>query len=139
MDMQTRFHTSGGVELRGGTGEEQELEVTQRLDGREPDIYNVVMNELTFEWDEGKNRENQRKHSVTFEEARSVFYDPQAVEFYDDEHANAEDRFLLLGVSAKLRILMVCHCLRKAGNVIRIIAARKATQSEQREYPWGAK
>lgn len=96
------------------------------------------MNELTFEWDEGKNRENQRKHGVAFEEARSVFFDPQAVEFYDDEHAEAEDRFLMLGVSAKLRILMVCHCLREAGNVIRIISARKATKTERREYPWGA-
>lgn len=60
------------------------------------------------------------------------------MEFYDDEHAEAEDRFLLLGVSAKLRILMVCHGLRQAGNVIRIISARKATKNEQREYPWGA-
>ena len=96
------------------------------------------MNELTFEWDEGKNRENQRKHGVAFEEARSVFFDPQAVEFYDDKHAESEDRFLLLGVSAKLRILMVCHCLREAGNVIRIISARKATKTERYEYPWGA-
>jgi len=97
------------------------------------------MNDLTFEWDEGKNRENQLKHGVAFEEARSVFFDPQAVEFYDDEHAESEDRFLLLGASAKLRILMVCHCLREAGNVIRIISARKATKTERREYPWGAK
>jgi uncharacterized protein len=96
------------------------------------------MVELCFEWDERKNRENQRKHGVSFEEARSVFFDPQAVEFYDDEHAGKEDRFLLLGVSAKLRILMVCHCLREAGNAIRIISARRATPNEQREYPWGA-
>ncbi len=96
------------------------------------------MNELTFEWDEGKNRANQRKHGVGFEEARSVFFDPQAVEFYDDEHVESEDRFLLLGVSAKLRILMVCHCVRESGHVIRIISARKATRTERREYPWGA-
>jgi uncharacterized DUF497 family protein len=96
------------------------------------------MSELRFEWDELKNRENQRKHGVSFEEARSVFFDQQAVEFYDDEHGDTEDRFLLLGVSAKLRILMVCHCLRQAGDVIRIISARKATRNEQREYPWGA-
>ncbi len=94
------------------------------------------MTELRFEWDERKNRENQRRHGVTFEEARSVFYDPQAIEFYDDEYAGAEDRFLLLGVSAKLRVLMVCHCLRENGDVIRIISARKATTNEQREYPW---
>jgi len=95
------------------------------------------MDELRFDWDERKNRENQRKHGVSFEEARSVFFDPQAVEFYDDEHGEMEDRFLLLGVSAKLRILMVCHCLREGGNVLRIISARKATRNEQREYPWG--
>jgi len=95
------------------------------------------MNELLFEWDERKNRENQRKHGVSFEEARSVFFDQQAVEFYDDGYMEMEDRFLLLGVSAKLRILMVCHCLRQGGGVIRIISARKATKNEQREYPWG--
>jgi len=96
------------------------------------------MNELRFEWDERKNRENQRKHGVSFEESRSVFFDQQAVEFYDDKYGEMEDRFLLLGVSAKLRILMVCHCLRQGGDVIRIISARRATRNEQREYPWGA-
>lgn len=94
------------------------------------------MNDLRFEWDERKNRENQRKHGVSFEEAKSVFYDQQAVEFYDDSHGDIEDRFLLLGVSGRLRVLMVCHCLRQAGNVIRIISARKATRNEQNEYPW---
>lgn len=95
------------------------------------------MDELRFEWDKRKNRENQRKHGVSFEEARSVFYDQQAVEFYDDSHGDKEDRFLLLGVSGRLRVLMVCHCLRQAGSVIRIISARKATRNERREYPWG--
>jgi hypothetical protein len=95
------------------------------------------MNELRLAWDERKNRENQRKHGVSFEEAKTVFFDQQAVEFHDDEHGKREDRFLLLGVSAKLRILMVCHCLREGGDVIRIISARKATKNEQREYPWG--
>ncbi len=95
------------------------------------------MNDLRFEWDERKNKQNQRKHGVSFEEARSVFFDLQAVEFYDDEHDQKEDRFLLLGVSAKLRILMVCHCLRQSGDAIRIISARRATRNEQGEYPWG--
>lgn len=95
------------------------------------------MAELRFEWDERKNRENQRKRRVSFAEAQTVFFDEHAVEFYDEKHSGSEDRFLLLGVSAKLRILMVCHCLRKKGNVIRIISARKATRNEQREYPWG--
>ena len=94
------------------------------------------MSELRFEWDEQKNRANQRKHGVSFEEARTVFFDQQAVEFYDDEYGQMEDRFLLLGVSAKMRILMVCHCLREGGDVIRVISARKATRNEQRDYPW---
>ena len=95
------------------------------------------MSELRFEWDERKNRENKRKHGVSFDEAMSVFHDQQAVEFYDDEHGELEDRFLLLGVSGKLRLLMICHCLRQEGSVIRIISARKATKNEKREYPWG--
>ena len=94
------------------------------------------MDKLGFEWDERKNRENQRKRRVSFEEAQTVFFDEKAVEFYDEKHSESEERFLLLGVSAKLRILMVCHCLRQAGNVIRIISARKATKREQHEYPW---
>jgi len=94
------------------------------------------MDELQFEWDEKKNQENRRKHGVSFEEAQTVFFDANAVEFYDDGHGEREDRFLLLGVSAKLRVLMVCHCLRAGGNVIRIISARKATKTEQRQYPW---
>ena len=94
------------------------------------------MSDLRFEWDERKNRENQRKHGVSFEEARSVFFDQKAVEFYDGEYDRREERFLLLGVSARLRVLMVCHCLRQGGDVIRIISARKATKTEQHEYPW---
>lgn len=94
------------------------------------------MCELHFEWDEKKSRTNQRKHGISFEEAQTVFFDENAVEFYDDESGDLEDRFLLLGVSAKLRLLLVCHCLRDAGNTIRIISARKATRKEQREYPW---
>jgi len=94
------------------------------------------MSDLRFEWDEKKNQANQRKHGVSFGEAATVFYDPQAVEFYDDEHAEWENRFLLLGVSAKLRILMVCYCIREQGDVLRIISARKATRNEQRDYPW---
>lgn len=94
------------------------------------------MGELRFEWDERKNKENQRKHKVSFEEAQTVFFDENAVEFYDDPHSGSEERFLLLGVSAKLRVLMICHCLREKGSVIRIISARKATKTEKQEYPW---
>ena len=90
---------------------------------------------LRFEWDEAKNRENQRKHSVSFAEAQSVFFDENAVEFYDDEHSEWEDRFLLLGMSTRMRILLVCHCLREGGSVIRIISARKATKKQRALYP----
>jgi uncharacterized protein len=93
------------------------------------------MASLHFEWDEKKSRANQRKHGVSFEEARTVFYDEDAVEFYDDEHSEWEDRFLLLGVSSRLRVLMVCHCVREPGDVIRIVSARKATTTEQKHYP----
>ena len=95
------------------------------------------MNELRFEWDPDKDRENRRKHGISFDEARTVFFDDRAVEFYDDEHSASEHRFLLLGLSAKLRILMICHCLREGGDLIRIISARRATRTEQRQYPWG--
>ena len=95
------------------------------------------MKHLRFEWDESKNRENHRQHGVYFDEAQTVFYDERAVEFYDDEHSEWEDRFLLLGLSSKLRVLLVCHCLRDEDSVIRIISARKATKSERNLYPNG--
>ena len=94
------------------------------------------MNEITFQWDDKKNQANQRKHGVSFEEARSVFLDDRGVEFYDDKHSEWEDRFLLLGVSSRLRLLMICHCRREEGHVIRIISARAATKNEQKHYPW---
>lgn len=94
------------------------------------------MNELRFSWDERKNRENLRKHNVSFAEAQSVFFDENAVEFFDAAHSGKEERFILLGMSAKERLLLVCHCLREEKNLIRIISARKATKNEQREYPW---
>lgn len=97
------------------------------------------MSALKFEWDDAKNRQNIRKHGVSFEEARTVFYDEHGVEFFDDEHSRHEDRFLLLGLSHKMRILILCHCLRDAGSVIRIISARKATKNETRLYPQGEK
>lgn len=95
------------------------------------------MKSLRFEWDKEKNRENQRKHGVSFVEAQTVFFDENAVEFYDDEHSEWEDRFLLLGISTKMRVLLVCHCLRESGSIIRIISARKATNNEQELYPKG--
>lgn len=92
------------------------------------------MDALRFEWDPAKARSNLRKHAVSFEEARSVFFDEHAVEFYDDEHADWEDRFLLLGLSSQLKLLLVCHCYREVDAVIRIISARKATPPESEHY-----
>lgn len=94
---------------------------------------------LLFEWDEWKDRANQVKHGVSFDEAKTVFLDDDAIEFYDDEHSEQEDRFLLLGLSVKLRLLMVCHCERKGGEVVRIISARRATKREQVFYRGGKK
>ena len=92
------------------------------------------MDELRFEWDESKNRANVRKHGVSFEEARTAFYDENAMLYADPDHSEDEDRFILLGVSVKLRVLVVCHCFRKSETVMRIISARKADREEQRDY-----
>lgn len=92
------------------------------------------MSQLSFEWNNEKNQINQKKHGVSFEEAKSVFYDDNAIQFWDEEHSEVEDRFLLLGRSSKMRILLVVHCFREAESVIRIISARKATQKESQQY-----
>ncbi len=89
---------------------------------------------IRFEWDARKDKANQRKHGVSFEEAQSVFFDENAIQFYDEIHAEDEDRFIMLGVSIRSRILVVCHCERESGIVIRIISARKATHSERQHY-----
>jgi len=92
------------------------------------------MDGLRFEWDKRKASANLRKHGVRFEEAESVFSDEHALLLEDPEHSGDEDRFLLLGLSAALRTLVVCHCYRKDDDVIRIVSARKATQMERRQY-----
>ena len=92
--------------------------------------------DLVFEWDEGKNRANRKKHGVSFEEARSAFLDENARVLPDPGHSEEEDRFVLLGLSTSLRILLVCHCYREEESVIRIISARKADRDEQRQYRW---
>lgn len=91
------------------------------------------MADLRFEWDEKKNAANRRKHGVSFEEARSVFFDDRAILVEDPDGAD-EDRFVLLGISAGLRTLVVCHCYRSNDRVIRIISARKAHREERRDY-----
>ena len=92
------------------------------------------MSEIRFEWDPAMAEENFRKHGVSFEEALTVFYDDFAIEFYDDTHSLWEDRFLLLGYTSQLRLMMVCHCYRESDSVIRIISARKPTANEAKYY-----
>ena len=89
---------------------------------------------ITFEWDSAKAASNRKKHGVSFEQAQSVFYDEFAVQFFDDESSEMEDRFLMLGLSSGAQLLMVCHCERHEGNVIRIISARRATKNESQFY-----
>lgn len=93
------------------------------------------MSASRFEWDERKAASNASKHGVTFEEARSVFFDERARLIDDPDHSSDEDRFILLGLSSSLRLLLVCHCYRSAGDVIRIVSARKATAHESKFYP----
>ena len=90
---------------------------------------------LRFEWDPRKAAANVRKHGVTFADAQTVFGDEQARLIDDPDHSSDEERFLILGLAASLRLLVVAHCYRKAGGVIRIISARRATRDEQRFYP----
>ncbi|HNT40422.1 MAG TPA: BrnT family toxin [Rubrivivax sp.] len=90
---------------------------------------------LGFEWDPRKATANLRKHGVSFEDARSVFADERARLIDDPDHSADEERFLILGLSSSLRLLVVAHCYREAGGIIRIISARKATREEERFYP----
>ena len=92
------------------------------------------MTELRFEWDKRKEKANVRKHGISFDEARTVFYDENAIQFFDPDHSDDENRFILLGISFKLRIIVVCHCFRESDTVIRIISARKADGEEGIEY-----
>lgn len=92
------------------------------------------MNSIKFEWEASKAASNIQKHGVSFEEARTVFFDERAKLINDPDHSESEERFILLGFSSSLRIIVVCHCYRSEGNVIRIISARKATLSEMKAY-----
>ena len=96
------------------------------------------MPDLRFEWDKRKNRANIKKHKVSFEEAETVFKDENAIQYFDPDHSEDEDRFVLLGLSTRLRALVVCHCFRKDELVIRIFSARRADKSEGRAY-WETK
>lgn len=92
------------------------------------------MSALHFEWDDEKATANVRKHGISFEEAKSVFRDERAKLINDPDHSEGEDRFVLLGLSETLRLLVVCHCYRDENHVIRIISARKATTEESKSY-----
>jgi hypothetical protein len=92
------------------------------------------MSTLSFEWDDEKALSNLKKHQVSFEDAKTVFYDEHAKLIDDPDYSDAEDRFVILGLSASLKLLVVCHCYRGQDDVIRIISARKATRSESKFY-----
>ncbi len=92
------------------------------------------MEEIIFTWDDRKDQENQRKHGVSFEEASTACADENARIMNDPDHSQNENRFILMGFSAKLRILIVAHVYRQEGQQIRIVSARKATKNERKQY-----
>jgi uncharacterized DUF497 family protein len=92
-----------------------------------------VVSDLIFEWDTNKNASNEKKHGLSFNEAKTVFTDPFARLIHDPDHSDEEDRFILLGTSIHSRLLVVCHCIR-SNNSIRIISARKADKQERNMY-----
>jgi len=101
--------------------------------------YNVGVDALRFEWDAQKDALNQASHGISFDEAKTVFFDPRAIVIDDPDHSAAEDRFVILGLSRALRLLVVVHCHRAAKSTIRIITARKATRHESTSYRGGAR
>ena len=95
------------------------------------------MKEIVFEWDENKNTINKKKHKISFEEAKTVFFDEDALIIDDPDHSIEEERFIILGNSNIANLLVVCHCYRQSDLVIRIISARKATKNESASYYGG--
>ena len=92
------------------------------------------MNTIKFEWDENKNKNNQKKHKISFEEAKTVFYDDNAILFDDPDHSIGEERFFIIGISQTEILCIVSHCYREKDDIIRIISARKATKTESKIY-----
>jgi len=92
------------------------------------------MSKIRFEWDRRKARSNERKHGISFDEASSAFYDDNGLIIDDPAHSKDEARFILLGLSASVRLVVVVHCFRDDDDVVRIISARKATPAESRQY-----
>lgn len=97
-------------------------------------MYNIIMEDIIFEWDENKNEINKRKHGLSFEEAQEVFYDDNAILFDDPYHSFGEERFLIIGMIKSSKICIVSHCYRNSDNVIRLISAREATKREKKTY-----
>jgi uncharacterized DUF497 family protein len=89
---------------------------------------------MRFEWDAIKEKANRRKHGISFDEAQTVFFDEHAIQFFDPDHSDDEDRFIMLGMSFKLRVIVACHCFRESETVVRLFSARRADKSEEREY-----
>ena len=96
--------------------------------------YNVNTNCIKFDWDESKSRRNQKKHGLSFEEARNAFLDENALLIHDPDHSEEETRFILLGLDARLGLLVVCHVYRDDDRIIRIISARRASRREAEQY-----
>ena len=94
------------------------------------------MNDIIFEWDEDKYAANQKKHTISFEEAETVFYDEHAKYRSDPDHSEGEARFIILGRSKKSNLLVVCHCYRASETIIRIFSGRKATTTERKQYEY---
>ena len=92
------------------------------------------MRELSFEWDDRKESTNRKKHGISFEEARTAFYDENALVFFDPDHSEDEDRFILLGLSFRPQVVVVCHCFRESESIVRLVSARKADKGEEHEY-----
>lgn len=92
------------------------------------------MTHLRFQWDARKSASNERKHGVSFDEARSVFADERALLIDDPDHSDDETRFVLLGLASTLRLVVVCHCYREPGDSVRLISARRADSSERATY-----
>ena len=95
------------------------------------------MSNITFEWDASKASLNKKKHGISFDEAKTVFFDEKAKVIHDPEHSDDEERFIILGLSVNVRMLVVIHCYRKNDCIIRIISVRKATQKESMQYHGG--
>lgn len=92
------------------------------------------MKNIRFEWDEAKNATNIKKHGVSFDEAQTVFLDENAIRYFDPDYSQDEDRFIMLGMSFKLRVLVVCHCFKLSDSIIRLISARRANKKETQDY-----